>query len=285
VRFKPRFNAHVNKWWMCDEGRYSYKSIDDHRLTHPARRDGENLKEASWSDVLPEISSKLKTILEKNGPQSIAVLGSAQMPTEDLYLARKFFAETLGVGRLAFAATTDKPGYSDNFLITADKNPNRRGALATGWPEHLPAGQGISASGAGTALKALIVFRQGIAGLVHAEELSELARKLELMVFIGTNECPASHYAHYVLPAAAPGERDGTFANVDGLVQRFFRVLDPIAEALPEWKIITQWASACGYDYSYERCESVFSEMAESLPAFRGLSYAAMGKSGQRLAE
>src|SRR5436309_5441265 len=28
-RFKPRFNPHVNDYWICDEGRYSYKAAND----------------------------------------------------------------------------------------------------------------------------------------------------------------------------------------------------------------------------------------------------------------
>ena len=279
VRFKPRFNERVNKWWMCDEGRYSYKSIDDDRLTRPTRREGEGVRELTWDEALAEISSKLKTILEKHGPQAVAVLGSPQMPNEDLYLARKFFAETLGVGQLAFAVPSDKPGQGDNFLITADKHPNRRGALATGWPEQL------ADSGAGVARKALVVFRHAMAGQAGEEALAELVRTAELLVFVGTTGCPAARLAHYVLPAAVHVERDGTFVNIDGLVQRFFRVIDPLAEVLPEWQIVTQWAKACGYDFCHTRCESVFSEMTHSLPAFDGLSYAAAGKNGLPLAE
>ena len=31
-RFKPRFNPHVNDYWICDEGRYSYKAANDPAL-------------------------------------------------------------------------------------------------------------------------------------------------------------------------------------------------------------------------------------------------------------
>jgi NADH-quinone oxidoreductase subunit G len=33
MRLKPRENPEVNQWWICDEGRYAYKSIDQDRLT------------------------------------------------------------------------------------------------------------------------------------------------------------------------------------------------------------------------------------------------------------
>ena len=36
-RLKPRENPHVNKWWMCDEGRYGCHHVhDERRLVEPA---------------------------------------------------------------------------------------------------------------------------------------------------------------------------------------------------------------------------------------------------------
>src|SRR5438093_6272336 len=32
VRVKPRYNADVNQWWLCDEGRYGFGWIDHARL-------------------------------------------------------------------------------------------------------------------------------------------------------------------------------------------------------------------------------------------------------------
>src|SRR3989449_461842 len=41
ARLKPRFNAEVNQWWLCDEGRYGFKWMNDKsRLTHPLHRAG-----------------------------------------------------------------------------------------------------------------------------------------------------------------------------------------------------------------------------------------------------
>ena len=53
-RLKPRYNLHVNQWWMCDEGRYGWKHVhDEKRLTVPRRRVGDQFVLAEWSD-LPE---------------------------------------------------------------------------------------------------------------------------------------------------------------------------------------------------------------------------------------
>src|SRR5690606_15820880 len=31
-RYRPRYNEEVNQWWICDEGRLSYKALNQNRL-------------------------------------------------------------------------------------------------------------------------------------------------------------------------------------------------------------------------------------------------------------
>jgi NADH-quinone oxidoreductase subunit G len=66
-RLKPRFNPHVNEWWMCDEGRYGYHHVhNEHRLTEPrvrsaASSNGEQAVNVEWSAILQEIDGKLRS--------------------------------------------------------------------------------------------------------------------------------------------------------------------------------------------------------------------------------
>ncbi len=54
-RLKPRENPHINKWWMCDEGRYNYNDIHRaDRLNGPKRRKGagynpQDMDNIEWS--------------------------------------------------------------------------------------------------------------------------------------------------------------------------------------------------------------------------------------------
>lgn len=284
VRLKPRFNKRVNQWWMCDEGRYNYRFFDERRIQQPVRRHDNTIQQLSWKEALPEIASQLRAVLDSRGAEAVAVLASPQMPNEDLYLAGKLFQD-LGIRQCAFGNPADKPGTGDDFLITPDKNPNRRGAKAAGWSEWFEGDKDIKALAAAGTVKALVVFRQDLGGVFSAEELSELAKKLDLFVYIGTNGCATADAAHYLLPCCVHLERDGTFTNVDGWVQRFFRVVPALGgEAQPDWQIVNQLAGALGLDYRFRRCEDVFNQMAASQPEFSGLTYSAMGKQGASLA-
>ena len=124
ARLKPRFNADVNKWWICDAGRYGFTWIDDKsRLVQPLHRAGSQGTEVSWDRALPEVV----TTLGRTPPEEIGILASPQMSNEDLFVVRRL-AEGLGVKNLDFRVPPRVPGDEDDFLIRADKNPNSRGA-------------------------------------------------------------------------------------------------------------------------------------------------------------
>ena len=92
MRFKPRFNEEINKWWICDEGRYSYKSIDDNRIAQVKGAD-------DWASAMRMIASKLKA-LTQSSMRSLAVLFSPQQSNEELFLAQKLFGQISGRDRL-----------------------------------------------------------------------------------------------------------------------------------------------------------------------------------------
>ena len=60
-RLKPRENPHVNKWWMCNEGRYGYHHVhNDRRLTNVAAPRRRRLRERSNGRGMPgEIDERL----------------------------------------------------------------------------------------------------------------------------------------------------------------------------------------------------------------------------------
>jgi NADH-quinone oxidoreductase subunit G len=53
LRMKPRYNADVNKWWMCDEGRYGFGWIDKGRL-QKVRHHG---NESTWENAVTTIAA------------------------------------------------------------------------------------------------------------------------------------------------------------------------------------------------------------------------------------
>jgi formate dehydrogenase major subunit len=84
-----------------------------------------------------------------------------------------------------------------------------------------------------------------------------------------------------VLPAAAWVEREGTYTNFEGRVQRFRQAVEPLGQALPEWQMLGQVLTALGAAPTATRAEHWFRELVGAVPAFAGLTYQAVGDTGR----
>ena len=261
MRLKPRFNENVNKWWMCDEGRYGYKFVDQNRITVPTKRGAHSLEEVAWESVIPEVASHLQLAKGK-----IGVFLSPQLSNEDLFLARKLFSEHLKIENL-FLVKPNQDGFQDDFLIRADKNPNSKGAEQIGFKYDNKAVSDFFARCEKGEVEGIVVFGQDLISLGLPLPF------LKWSIFIGSNHNLMSEYASYVLPSAVYMEKDGTFTNFEGRVQRFDRALDPLGESRSEWRILVNLARQLGQHLHFDRAQEIFHELALSVEAFRGLEY------------
>jgi len=279
MRLKPRYNADVNQWWMCDAGRYGYKFIDAARILTPRRREGAILKEEPWENVLASAASSIATLFKRHEKSALGVLLSPQLSNEDLFVAKKFFEEELGTPNVSVLSPSPA-GDEDNFLIKSDKNPNTQGALAMGVSK-ISFDEVVKGIERGK-IKGLYLFGQDFVTLLGAKG-KELLGKLELVVFQGSNENQTTAVAHDVLPAATYAEKDGTFTNHAGRVQRFWKALEPLGDSLTDAEILQRLSKKLGKPFEAKKPEEIFAELAEAVPEFRGLSYTSLGKEGKLL--
>jgi NADH-quinone oxidoreductase subunit G len=279
ARLKPRFNEAVNAWWMCDEGRYGFKFVDDEsRIMAPLRRDGDT---AGVPVTRDEAAAGVAAALGRYAPGEIGILASPRMANEDL-IALKRLGERLGVRNVAFRVPPRAAGYEDDFLIRADKNPNTRGAELIGFDGDAA---GVMAALLRGSVKCLWIFAHDLLDTAWppAETLAAL-EGVETLIFSGTNANATSAQADWVLPAAAWVERDGTFTNFLGRVQRFRAAVEPVGDGLADWHWIGLVLAALGAGVPATRAEHWFQDLARSVPAFAGLTYQAIGDSGQMVA-
>jgi NADH-quinone oxidoreductase subunit G len=276
ARLKPRFNADVNRWWICDEGRYDFRWIDDEtRLTVPRRREGEKTLDVSWDDAITAAAGALA----RYRPEEIGVLASPRMSNEDLFVLRELLS-AMGVTQVDYRVPPREPGYQDGFLIRADKNPNSRGAELIGLGQ-APAADILAAARA-RRLKCLWVLGHDLlAGSWPEGEVLDALLGAEVLIFQGTNSNSVSRLAHVTLPAAAYPEREGTYTNFQGRVQRFRTAFEPLGTALPDWDIVGRIAQAARGLARRSRAEECFRALAAAVPAFADMTYRSVGESGQ----
>ncbi len=260
-RLKPRYNPEVNQWWMCDAGRYDYKYHDENRVL-AARKNG---AQASEETVLKEIAAKLKAS-KKN-----AVILSPQMTNEELYLARKLFRDELKLQHL-YLVSPKKDGFSDDILIKADKNPNRKGAENLGFTEAPEKFESLFALSAKGEIDGWIVFGQDL--LTLYPKAREVFSKLNWSLFVGSNENEVSKLAAFVLPSATSVEKEGTWTNFDGRTQAFRKVLEPVGEAKSEIQFLAQLGALVSSGWSAQTAEAVYQDLAAKEKIFPARSYA-----------
>jgi NADH-quinone oxidoreductase subunit G len=287
VRIKPRYNSGVNQWWLCDEGRYGFGWLDQARLraVRGPVADAAVGSDATWEQALTAISTALVGLGKKERDTlketsaRMAVIASAQLTNEELFLIREIFQGSLGA-RVS-ASVPETPGSSDDFLITADKNPNTLGArlLGLAGPEVADAGQIIDEARAGN-LAALWVFGHDLVELFGEDKVRELSDRVDLFVFSGTNENPTVPFAHWVLPTAAYVEKDGTFVNCHGLIQRIGRAFPPLEDSREDWRILLDLAGLLGLPLDWHQPREIFQGLTEALAPFAGLSYETIGAQG-----
>jgi NADH-quinone oxidoreductase subunit G len=263
VRVKPRFNPHVNRWWMCDEGRFGYEFIDQDRIEFPQLRavSGE-LQVSEWEQVLQEVSTGLKTTLEKFGPEGIGVVASGQLSNEELFLIRKVFAESMGVQQIGYRNPWEDEGFEDDFLIRGDKNPNSRGA------DKNPNSRGAEELGltfdvktilekaASGEIKILYIFCHNF----ENPEAQEMLEQADYVIFQGTNWNKTVEYSNAVLPGSTHAEKDGTFTNFEGRLQQFQQALLPLSESKADIEILRTLAQKLEVPLAYLDAEEIFKE-------------------------
>ena len=284
VRLKPRFNAEVNQWWMCDVGRYGYKSIDDpSRISSAQMKSNGEFVSLSAEDGVAWAGQKIREALDKGGKSSIVVLASPQLTNEDLFIIRKFFLKDLGITRIDFRVPSQNAASGDSFLLRADRNPNTRGAEAI-----LSEGRGYDLlqsleTEASEKLELLYLFEHDLIQSLGSLQARKFLQQFNTVVYQGSNANETSALANLILPDASYAEVDGTFTNFEGRVQKINRAVEPLGESLPAWSIISMLAQSLGLDYEYGSAEQIFTELTQQVVQFQGLTYEKIGTSGVRM--
>jgi formate dehydrogenase alpha subunit len=100
-----------------------------------------------------------------------------------------------------------------------------------------------------------------------------MLQKLDLLIVQDIFPNATARYAHIVLPAAAVGEKDGTFTNAARRVQYTAAGLKPPGEAKADWQILQKMANAMGARWQYGSTADIWEEIRHVAPVFSGITH------------
>jgi predicted molibdopterin-dependent oxidoreductase YjgC len=146
-----------------------------------------------------------------------------------------------------------------------------------------PGAQGIVDDALAGNLDFLWVFGHDMAEL-FGEAARELREKVALLVFSGTNENATAALAHWVLPTAAYVEKDGTFVNCHGRLQRIGRAFPPLGDSREDWRVLLELAGRLDLSFDWREPREIFQGLSQAETTFAGTSYETIGDSGALIA-
>ncbi len=257
-RLTPRRNDAVNDTWMSDSGRRTYKQV-----AAPDR-----LAALTVNGVVSALDLAINAAAEffKAAPGSVAIVGSGRASVEEQFLLKKL-ADQLGASATLVARTAQ----GDGLLISADRNPNVRGALVTGLVSELPSAQltALAADIDAGKVKTLVVHNEDLtaAGL-SAAQLAKVS-----IIYLGTHAHATSAAAKVVIPTLHTYEKAGTFVNQQFRIQKFAAAVPGPQGASNDLVVLAKLVVAAGGSALASDVHGLWPTIAASVPALAPVLY------------
>ena len=111
-----------------------------------------------------------------------------------------------------------------------------------------------------------IMCTNPVVSMPNIDVVERAMEKLELLVVTDAyHPTDTTQYAHVLLPAAQWSEREGVMTNSERRITYLPRMVDPVGQARPDWRIIADVGAAMGFSqaFSYESSNEVFDEFSQ----------------------
>ncbi|MDB6118755.1 MAG: ferredoxin [Verrucomicrobiaceae bacterium] len=274
-RQTPRENNDVNSTWMCDQGRLDFHFVNsEFRLTEPMIKIGGKHESTSWKKAIQAVGDGLRGL---TGDQ-IAIVCSARMTNEELYLVKQLKAAT----KAKYITAVARTGGGDNYLRSDDLNPNTNGLRQI---LGIEAGANFDEINRGIrsgVIKGVLALGENLvkAGL-DRESLSNLTFLASTHILANAT----AELSHVVLPGASYAEKRGSMINVTGRLQRLNKAVETPGQARDDWEILRDIILEISGSNGLHSVDDVFKRLAADVPDFKGLTLAGIGDAGVPLFE
>ena len=253
-RFRARANPHVNDYWICDEGRFSYTAANDPNLLEGAYvRNQGTLAEAPIERALTAVGDRFRALGQSGGLAAGVI--SPFLTVEEAYLFATLVkswnpANVLALGPVpvegtdrTFATAPRNQRSGDTsfvecrpFTIHAEKCPNRRGveAILQHFQGEVLSFDQLSQRTAAGEFAGLYLTSDSPDPLFSEADVAALRDRVSYLVVQDIHVTPVAMAADVVLAGATFAEKAGCYVNATGRLQYSEAALIPREGALPD---------------------------------------------------
>lgn len=278
-RIRPKPNPEVNDFWICDKGRYGFSEIQkEKRLKDPIISNGKGYEISGWETAIGLICKNISANGEFSR-KNTAFVASPKLTNEELYLIKKIYEKTEAdhiVSNTGSALETKEYG-----IISSDPYPNSHGVRQIGLSVDIDA---VIRLVIDKKIDVLFVVGEDMFDHVAETDESKLKEALIDMDFIAVMDYKLSataHFANVILPGATAYEKDGTFVNDSGRVQKIKEAIPPPGNAKADWEVLSligKQLDEKAFDYCHPR--EIMSEIASENDNYQGIGYDRIGVLG-----
>ena len=262
-RLTPRRNDAVNDTWMPDSGRMLYKQVQA----------AERLKQITVNGTVANLAAATSAAAELLKAGAVAVVGSGRSTVEEQLATKRLVA---AIGATAHLVSSTAEG--DGLLISADRNPNVRGALLSGLIDTLPTAQltALAAAIAAGKVKTVVSIGEDLtaAGLTAAQ-LAQVA-----VIYLGTHANATSAVARVVLPTLTVFEKSGTFVNQQFRLQKSAAAVPGLAGASDYLVVLDRLVIAAGGNSAGATVGAVWTALSAEIAQLTTVTFANLSKQG-----
>ncbi len=218
-------------------------------------------------------------ILKNSNSVSIAV------GTDVLRVASQF-------GYLSSLESALKGAGRDVKFIPLLDRANQRGAWDMGvHPAFLPGYKSAGAEGMGcdgiirSALKgefgALYLAGEDlVSDFPDGRAAREALGKVRFLIVSDMFMTETAKMANVVLPSASFAEKEGTFTNQEGRVQRVRRLFEPQGDVKADWEIISAIGESLVQAFGVSSAADIFNEIRKTVPGYNNISFEGLNGNG-----
>lgn len=215
-RYMPRENPKLNRVWLCDKGRFSFKKNHQNRIWEPMS----NSKIIDFN----EATIHIENILKSYQWNEIGWLCGPFSSNESIYILKMYYGENV------YAYIPKATGKKDELLMLAEEYPNEQGIRFFGINTNV---KELISKINDKKIKVLFILENNVVKFKEAAEIVSVFKNLDQLVYFTSFDDENSKIANLVIPIRTFVETNGTYINATSLLQKAQQAFEPENENIP----------------------------------------------------